>query len=229
MKAESGTATVASGDLTLNNPLESNAALLAHLSAVQIDLATLKGWLARARALPKPLAWLAAALVSGRVSLEGATYQGPLQQLGWNAAAMSKSLQLSVRLQAVSLKLSNAAALPALSQANAAVSYAKGRVTIAQGSAALGSSSFQDLSGNADLGSGHRKVRYQFKGAGTLDVGELYAAATQILQLEPRPPAMSTGYPAARPCGEMRRACWTPKFPRRPQIIWLKSTPALYA
>jgi len=180
MKAESGTATVASGDLTLNNPLESNAALLAHLSAVQIDLATLKGWLARARALPKPLAWLAAALVSGRVSLEGATYQGPLQQLGWNAAAMSKSLQLSVRLQAVSLKLSNAAALRALSQANAAVSYAKGRVTIAQGSAALGSSSFQDLSGNADLGSGHRKVRYQFKGAGTLDVGELYAAAIQI-------------------------------------------------
>jgi hypothetical protein len=54
-------------------------------------------------------------------------------------------------------------------------------VTLAQGSAAWGRSSFQELSGNADFRSGHRQVRYQLKAAGTLDVDELYSAATQVL------------------------------------------------
>jgi AsmA-like C-terminal region len=180
MQARVGTATVASGDLTLNDPLEANAALLVHLSAGKIDLAALKARLAAARALPKPLAWLAAALVSGRVAIEGATFQGALNKLGWNAAAISNALRLSVRLEAVSLKLPNAAALPALSQANAQLSYAKGRVTLAQGSAALGRSSFQALSGNADFGSGHRQVRYQLKAAGKLDIEEFYAAAMRL-------------------------------------------------
>jgi hypothetical protein len=180
VQARVGTETVASGDLTLNDPLEANAALLMHLSAGKIDLAALKARLAAARALPKPLAWLAAALVSGRVAVEGATLQGALNKLGWDAAAISNALRLSLRLEAVSLKLPNAAALPALSQANAQLSYAKGRVTLAQGSAALGRSSFQALSGDADFGSGHRRVRYQFKAAGKLDTGELYAAATRL-------------------------------------------------
>ena len=87
VQARMGTATVASGDLTLNDPFKDNAALLAHLSAAQIDLAALKARLETARALAKPLAWLAAALVSGSVTIEGATYQGELQNLGWSAAA----------------------------------------------------------------------------------------------------------------------------------------------
>ena len=120
VEARMGTVTVASGDLTLNDPFKDNAALLAHLSAVQIDLAALKARLEMARSLNKPLAWLAAALVSGRVTVEGATYQGELRNLGWSATALSHALQLSVRLEAVSLKLPNLAALPALSQANAA-------------------------------------------------------------------------------------------------------------
>ncbi len=53
-------------------------------------------------------------------------------------------------------------------------------MTLAQGSAAFGRSSFQTLSGNADFGSGDRQVRYQLKAAGTLDIDELYAAATQL-------------------------------------------------
>ena len=180
VQARVGTATVASGDLTLNDPLEANAALLVHLSAAQIDLAALKAKLAAARSLPEPLAWIAAALVSGRVAVEGATYQGELNKLGWNAEAISNALRLSVRLEAVSLKLPDAAALPALSEANAELSYAKGRVTLAQGSAALGRSSFQELSGNADFGSGYRHVSYQLKTAGTLDIDELYPAAKQL-------------------------------------------------
>jgi len=180
MEARVGAATVASGDLTLNDPLAPNAALLAHLSAVQIDLAALKTRLDTTRSLPKPLAWLAAALVSGRVMVEGATYQAEVKDLAWNAAAVSNALQLSARLDAVSLKLSNVAALPALSQANAELSYAKGRVTLAQGSAALGNSSFQELSGNADFRSGHRQVRYQLRAIGTLNLDELYPAAMQL-------------------------------------------------
>jgi hypothetical protein len=180
VQARVGTATVASGDLTLNDPLEANAALLVHLSAGKIDLAALKTRLVAARALPKPLAWLATALVSGRVAVEGATFQGELNKLGWNAAAISNALQLSVRLETVSLRLSNTAAMPLLSQVNAQLAYAKGRVTLAQGSAAFGRSSFQTLSGNADFGSGSRQVRYQLKAAGNLDVDELYAAAPQL-------------------------------------------------
>ncbi len=175
-----GKSTAASGDVTLNDPFKANATLLAHLNAVEIDLATLKARLDTTRALPKPLAWLAAALISGRVTVDGATYRGELRNLAWSAASLSKALQLSVRLDAVSLKLSNTAALPALSRANAQLSYAKGRVTLAQGSAALGRSSFEQLSGSADFGSGHRQLRYQLKATGTLDLDELYPAAMQL-------------------------------------------------
>ena len=125
-------ATVASGDLTLNDPFKDNAALVAHLSGAQIDLAALKARLETARAMGKPMAWLAAALVSGSITIEGATYQGALKDLGWSAAALASALQFSARLAAVSLKPPNAPALPALSQANAEISYAKGRVTLSQ-------------------------------------------------------------------------------------------------
>jgi len=126
-----GTVTVASGELTLNDPFKDNAALLAHVSAVQIDLAAVKARLAMARSLTKPLTWLAAALISGRVMVEGATYQGELRNLGWSATALANALQLSLRLEAVSLKLPNLPALPALSQVNAELTYAKGRATLA--------------------------------------------------------------------------------------------------
>ncbi len=180
VEARMGTVTVASGDLTLNDPFKDKAALLAHLSTVQIDLAALKARLEMARSLNKPLAWLAAALVSGRVTVEGATYQGELRNLGWSATALSHALQLSVRLEAVSLKLPNLAALPALSQANAELAYAKGRATLTQGSAVLGGSSFPELSGSADFRAGHRQVRYQLRATGTLDLDELYPAAMQL-------------------------------------------------
>ena len=65
VRARSGTATVASGDLTLSDPLDSKAALLARVNSIRIDLARLKTWLAVVRALPKPLAWLTGALISG--------------------------------------------------------------------------------------------------------------------------------------------------------------------
>jgi hypothetical protein len=180
LEARIGTVTVASGELTLNDPFKDNAALLAHLSAVQIDLAALKARLEMARSLAKPLTWLAAALISGHVTVEGATYQGELRNLGWSATALANALQLSLRLEAVSLKLPNPAALPALSQFNAELSYAKGRATLAQGSAVLGGSSFRELSGNADFSSGHRRVRYHLKAAGTLDLDEIYPAAMQL-------------------------------------------------
>jgi hypothetical protein len=180
VEARMGTVTVASGDLTLNDPFKDDASLLAHLSAVQIDLAELKARLEMARSLTKPLTWLAAALISGRVTVEEATYQSELRNLGWSATALANALQLSVRLQAVSLKLLNLAALPALSQVNAELTYAKGRATLAQGSAVLGGSSFPDLSGDADFRSGHRQIRYQLKAAGTLDLDELYPAAMQL-------------------------------------------------
>ena len=180
VQARMAAATVASGDLTLNDPFKDSAALVAHLSGAQIDLAALKARLETARAMGKPLAWLAAALVSGSITIEGATYQGALQDLGWSAAALASALQFSARLAAVSLKPPNVPALPALSQANAEISYAKGRVTLSQGSAALGRSSFQELSGDADFGSGARRVRYRLKGAGTLDIDELYSAALKL-------------------------------------------------
>jgi hypothetical protein len=43
-------------------------------------------------------------------------------------------------------------------------------VTLSQGSAALGGSSLRELSGDADFGLGHRRIRYQLKAAGTLAV-----------------------------------------------------------
>lgn len=180
MEARVDKATVGSGNFALDDPLGANAAVLAHLSDVRIDLAALKARLEKARALPRPLAWLAAALVSGNVAIEGATYQAKWKDLGWTAAALSKALRFSARLEAVSLQLSNAEALPALSQANAELSYAKGRVTLSQGSAALGGSSLRELSGDADFGLGHRRIRYQLKAAGTLDVEQLYTAAKQL-------------------------------------------------
>jgi hypothetical protein len=180
VEVRSETTSIASGDIALNDPFGPDATVLAHLSGIRIDLAALKARLAMVRALPKPLAWLAVALVSGRVTVAGATYQSRLKDAAWSAAALSDALELSARLEAVSLKLPDTPALPALSQANTGLYFAKGRLRLSQGSAALGRSSFQELSGTADFASGQRQVRYQLKAAGTLDLGELYPAATQL-------------------------------------------------
>lgn len=181
VEARSETMPVATGDLAINDPFGADPALLAHLSSVRIDLPALKARLVAARGLSPSLASLAAALISGQVLVEGATYQAKLKNVAWSAAAVSTALQLSARLEAVSFKLPDAAGLPAVAQANAELSYAKGRVTLSQGSATMGGSSFQDLSGNADFRSGQRQVRYQLRAAGTLDLDELYPAAMRLL------------------------------------------------
>ncbi|MEI4884150.1 hypothetical protein, partial [Klebsiella pneumoniae] len=55
----------------------------------------------------------------------------------------------------------------------------QGRLTLSQGSAALGRSSFQQLDGSVDFRSGLRRLRYKLKLAGTLDLEETYQAAIQ--------------------------------------------------
>ncbi|HLK85762.1 MAG TPA: AsmA-like C-terminal region-containing protein [Candidatus Binataceae bacterium] len=191
LTARVGAATVAAGDLTLNDPFTLDAALLAHLNSVQIDLAALKAQLANTRNLPRPLVALAAALISGRVLLEGATYQARVQDMGWNAAAFSKALQATARLEALSLKLGNAPQLPALSEGNAQLSYAKGRVTLTQGSASLGNSSIREIDGSADFALGHRQVSYRLNATATLDLDELYPAA---IALSPELAARAKGH-----------------------------------
>lgn len=191
LAARVGAATVAAGDFTLNDPFTPDAALLAHLNSVQIDLAALKAQLANTRNLPKALASLEALLISGRVLLEGATYQAKVQDMGWDAASLSKALQAAARLEAVSLKLGNLTQLPALSQGNAQLSYAKGRMTLTQGSASLGSSSIRELDGSADFALGHRQVSYRLNATGTLDLNELYPAA---IALSPKLAAKAKGH-----------------------------------
>ncbi|HEY2524392.1 MAG TPA: AsmA-like C-terminal domain-containing protein [Candidatus Binataceae bacterium] len=191
MEARIGTTTVASGDLTLSDPFKDSAAILAHLGPLRIDLAVLKTQLDNARAMAKPPAWLAAASVAGRVTMVGATYQSALRNTGWSAGALSDALQFSLHLENVGLKLPTHAALPAFTGINGEIAYAKGRVTLSQGSAALGNSSFPRLSGSADFRSGHRRVRYQVKVAGTLNLDELYPVA---LQLSPALAARAAGH-----------------------------------
>ena len=180
MEARIGTTTVASGDLTLSDPFKDSAAVLAHLGPLRIDLAMLKTHLDNARAMAKPPAWFAAAAFAGRMTIVGATYQSAVSNIGWSAEALSEALQLSLHLEDVGLKLPKPAALPAFTGINGEIAYAKGRVTLSQGSAALGNSSLPQLSGSADFRSGHRQVRYQVKAAGTLDLDELYPVALQL-------------------------------------------------
>jgi len=180
LTAHVGTATVAAADITLNDPYTPDAALRAHLNSVQIDLVALKAQLANTRNLPRALASLQAALISGRVLLEGATYQAMLKDIGWSAASLSNALKAAARLDGVSLRLADTPQLPALSQGNAQIYYANGRVTLTQGSASLGKSSLRNIESSAYFALGHRRISYSLTAAGTLDLSELYPAALAL-------------------------------------------------
>jgi hypothetical protein len=172
--------TVMSGNATLSNPYAANAALLTHLGGAQIDLANLKARLGAARELPKQLAELAARLVSGQLVIEGAAYQAPLNKLAWTPAALLGNLVASARLKGVSVGLPTTTGLPALSQIDAQIAYAKDRLTLTQGSATLGRSSFEDVSGEIDLRPGLSALRYRLALSGRLELNEVYPAARRL-------------------------------------------------
>src|SRR5262249_2820671 len=183
-------------DIKLNDPYTPDAALRAHLNSVQIDLVALKAQLANTRNLPRALASLQAALISGRVLLEGATYQAMLKDIGWSTASLCNDRKAAARLDGVSLRLADTPQLPALSQGNAQISYANGRVTLTQGSASLGKSFLRNIESSAYFALGHRRISYSLTAAGTLDLSELYPAA---LALSPELAATPRGHSAAMP------------------------------
>jgi hypothetical protein len=174
-----GATPIASGDFTLSNPFQPDAEVVAHLNAIQIDLAALKARMADVRGLPSAVSSAATAISSGRVMLDGATYQAAIKDAAFTAPSIGRALTIAARLDRVALSLQGAAALPPVSQANAQLAYAKGRITIAQGSAAIGRSSFQDLTAGADFIS-QRRIRYNLNTTGTLDLDELYSAAIKL-------------------------------------------------
>lgn len=173
--------TVMSGNATLNDPFAPDALLQTRLGQAQFDLAKLKSGLsAAARSLPKQLAEVAAKLVSGQIVIEGAAYRAPLRKLALTPAALLGNLVATARLKGVRVGLPAETGLPALSQIDAQITYAKDRLTLTQGSATLGRSSFDDVSGEFDFRPGRRPINYRVAMHGRLDLDEVYPAARRI-------------------------------------------------
>jgi hypothetical protein len=173
-------ATVISANATLNDPYAPNASLNTRLATAQIDLAKLKSGLSAARSLPRQLAEVAARLVSGQITIEGATYQAPLSKLAMTPGALLGNLTASARLKGVSIGLPADPDLPSQLKVDAQISYAKHRLTVSQGSATLGRSSFENANVELDFSPGQRALRYKVGLRGRLDLGELYPAARRL-------------------------------------------------
>jgi AsmA-like C-terminal region len=179
IRVTAGAAPLVSGDFKLSRPFQPDAEVFAHLNAMKINLADIRSELLNLRGVPPAVSGAAANTFSGRVLLEGATYQSALKDAAFTAASIGHALWIAARLDRVGVRFSGRTPIPPISDVNLEMSYAKSRITLAQGSGALGRSAFKDFASSAEYVS-ERRIRYSLTAAGILDIDELYPAAIQL-------------------------------------------------
>lgn len=181
IKARTKGAAVLTADVTVTDPYAADANLHIHLDGARVDTAALKSRLDAVRKLPARLAEIERGLVSGDAVIEGVAYKAPLNQLAWTPSAFLDNLTASMRLDKIVAKLPTAGKLPPLSNVDAQIAYAGRRLTISQGSAALGGSTIEKVGGEIRLGPNMRAMPYRLAVTGRLDLDQVYPAMRDLL------------------------------------------------
>lgn len=177
-------APVLSGNTELLVPPSKRMELGIHLGEIRLDTAAIKKSLLAVRHLPADVADVLNRLRPGRVTVSGATLSASLDQIRTAPfETIRKALVVSGTIENVGFALPVEMKLPPIENLSAQLSYTKGLLTIAQGTAKFGNSAVHDLVASADVAKGVEGAAYKTSLNIDADLDELYPAIARALDL----------------------------------------------
>ncbi|HVA68939.1 MAG TPA: AsmA-like C-terminal domain-containing protein [Candidatus Binataceae bacterium] len=172
---------VGTGDLEIGDPFGANPQLSVHAEAASIDIAVVTPRLMAIRNLSPAIASLAPALVSGQILCDQISYGPAPLSAPLSPPSLARNVTLAGRLHALKLNLPDTLNLPPVTKLEAQISYAKGTLSLAQGTAALGNSAISSLGANATLDPSATRARVKARVKTTLSLDELSPALLKLI------------------------------------------------
>jgi len=177
-------AAVLSGNTELLAPQGENAKLGIHLGGFRMDAADIKQKLLAVRHLPADFVDMLKRLGPGTVTVGDATLSAALDEIKTSPLeTIRKNLVASGAIQDVGFTIPADTKLPPIENLSAQLGYAKGLLTISQGTAKFGNSVVRDLVASANIGKGVEGADYKTSVAVDADLNELYPAIGRVLDL----------------------------------------------
>jgi hypothetical protein len=175
-------ATMLSASSELSEPFGNNPRLTISIGELAFELARLKQQLLAMRNLPAGAADWLKRLGSGSLRVMGASIAAPIGEIKLAPLdAIFKNLSISASLEGAGFILPSDTKLPAITAINAAIKYERGAITIAQGSASVGSSPLSKIALFADLSRGLENAPYKLSFAADANLDELHPAFAAFL------------------------------------------------
>ncbi|HEV2170513.1 MAG TPA: AsmA-like C-terminal domain-containing protein, partial [Candidatus Binatus sp.] len=175
---------VLSGDTELIIPQSSSPKLGIHLGELHFDVAAIKKSLLSVRHLPADVADALNRLRPGKVTVGGATLSAALDEIRTAPFdTIRKGLVVSGTIENVGFEIPAEVKLPPIENLSAQLSYSKGLLTIAQGTAKFGNSAVHDLVASANIAGGVEGANYKTSFNIDADLDQLYPAILRTLDL----------------------------------------------
>ncbi len=173
-----------SGDTVLSGPNGDHPELGIHLHPFHFDAGALKQRLLSVRRLPADVVEMIKRIKPGKVSVGGATLSAALQEISTAPLeTIRKNLVVGGMIEDAGFVIPPETKLPPVEDLSAQLRYEKGILTISQGSAKFGNSTFNDLTASANLAGGIDGADYRTSVDMKADLAELHPAIARFLDL----------------------------------------------
>ena len=173
---------VLSGDTEILRPLSEKAELGVRLGLFHLDTAAIKQKLQSVRHLPAEVVDMLDRLKPGKVTVGTATLSAALEEIKTAPLeTIRKNLVVSGTVEGIGFTIPPSTKLPPIENLSAQLRYAKGLLTIAQGTAKFGNSAVHDLVASANLVKGVEGADYKLSVNSDADLDELYPAIANAL------------------------------------------------
>jgi hypothetical protein len=167
-------ALILGGQCRLDSPY-ANPQIGLSCGGVQIDLTQAKRFL-KSGAIASP-AWLTTysdRITRGAIQLDHLALDSSLSDLAAMGSSLRTKLSLDAIVQRVGVAMPPASGLPPLRDFAAQVRYARGVLTVRQGSLRAGNSALSEINASADFRKDFARAPYEVKLKGSADLGDLY-------------------------------------------------------
>ena len=181
---------VLSAETELVGPASEKPELGIRLGGFHLDTAAVKQQLLSIRQLPADLVDTLKRLGPGKITVGNATLSAAFDQIKTDPLdTIRKNLVVSGFVQNIGFAIPADTRLPPVEDLSAQLSYAKGLLTVSQGTAKFGNSAVHELVASANLGNGIEGAEYKTSVNIEADLAELHPAiarAFDLLQLRGR-------------------------------------------
>ncbi len=174
---------VLSGETELLRPLSERPELGIRLGGFRLDTAAIKQRLQSVRHLPADVVDMLNRIKPGKITVGAATLSAALSEIKTAPLeTIRKNLVVSGTIEDVGFTIPANTKLPPITNLSAQLGYAKGLLTITQGTAKFGNSAIHDLVASSNLGKGVEGADYKLSVKSGADLDELYPAIANALE-----------------------------------------------